>query len=235
MPPLPSAARFDTDVFTGRIAGFGTTSGVRFVVGLWASSPFGAVTDVMVETVDGHRTLLAPTAALADYIAETYTFDEVRVLPVTRRATAAWVAGGADLVTVEAGRQDAPDPDEPGAPGGLLRLELEVGGRPGLGRLLRAVPRGMAVRPAWLRLIDPVAAFLQPGVSTAGTAGGGRREYYGVTDVRAIDRVEGRWGPQELGAVAPLTPPVRFGFASAPAAPSIVEVTTTIRRPRTRV
>ena len=35
-------------MFTGHIAGFGTGSGVRFVVGTWAQSPFGAFTDVMV-------------------------------------------------------------------------------------------------------------------------------------------------------------------------------------------
>ena len=34
--------------FEGQIAGLGSTSGVRVVVGHWARSPFGAFTDAMV-------------------------------------------------------------------------------------------------------------------------------------------------------------------------------------------
>ena len=47
--------------FAGRIAGVGSTSGVRVVVGHWHSSPLGAFADVMVETASGHRVLLAPS------------------------------------------------------------------------------------------------------------------------------------------------------------------------------
>jgi hypothetical protein len=47
-------------VFTGRIAGFGSGAGVRMVVGSWLESPFGRFADVMVETADGKRILLAP-------------------------------------------------------------------------------------------------------------------------------------------------------------------------------
>jgi hypothetical protein len=46
--------------FTGWIAGLGTGSGYRVVIGHWPRSPFGVVTDTMVEDLPGHRTLYAP-------------------------------------------------------------------------------------------------------------------------------------------------------------------------------
>src|SRR5664279_2759040 len=70
--------------FDGAIAGMGTASGTRLVVGMWPLSPYGSVTDVMVERPDGHRILLAPTQGFADFVAATYEFDEVRVTPVLR-------------------------------------------------------------------------------------------------------------------------------------------------------
>ncbi len=69
--------------FRGRIAGVGSTSGTRVVVGWWHESPFGPFADVMVETAAGHRVLLAPTPEVAELVATTYTFDEVRLEPVT--------------------------------------------------------------------------------------------------------------------------------------------------------
>jgi hypothetical protein len=54
--------------YQGRIAGVGTTSGVRLVVGNWAHTPLGSFADVMVERPDGHRVLLAPSAAVRDVI-----------------------------------------------------------------------------------------------------------------------------------------------------------------------
>ena len=47
-------------VFGGHIAGLGTTSGVRMVIGMWSESPFGRFADVMVETADGQRTPAGP-------------------------------------------------------------------------------------------------------------------------------------------------------------------------------
>ena len=35
--------------FDGAIAGMGTASGTRLVVGMWPLSPYGSVTDVMIE------------------------------------------------------------------------------------------------------------------------------------------------------------------------------------------
>ena len=67
--------------FRGRIAGVGSTSGVRVVVGWWAESPFGAFADAMVERADGHRLLLAPSEEVRDLVSTTYVFDETRVEP----------------------------------------------------------------------------------------------------------------------------------------------------------
>ncbi|MET4052736.1 hypothetical protein ABID81_002108 [Frigoribacterium sp. PvP054] len=200
--------------FHGRIAGFGTTSGTRVVVGLWNRSPLGRFVDVMVEAADGHRTLLAPSQAVADYVSSTYTFDEVRVQPVSWR--------GVDRTLRVSAGPDASGDD-------VLDLSLEIGPVSPLGWLLRLVPAAFATRPGWLTLIDPVARLLVPGARTAGTAGGGRREYYGVTLARRVVAVDARFDGRPLGALAPLDPPVRFGFGSAPADPSLVDVTTTIR------
>lgn len=65
--------------FDGWIAGIGTASGVRIVIGHWPSSPFGPVSDVMIESPGGHRLLLASATRLATFVATTYRFDQVRV------------------------------------------------------------------------------------------------------------------------------------------------------------
>jgi hypothetical protein len=196
--------------FSGRIAGFGTASGTRVVLGLWERTPFGAFADAMIEDGDGRRLLVAPTREVADFIGSTYAFDEVRIAPVSWRR----IAGG---LSVSAGP---------------LAVRLELGGLTPLGRLLRIVPRPLAEHPAWLTAISPVASLLVRGVSTAGSAGHGRREYYGVRAIRRVEGVHARLAEEDLGPLRPLSPPVRFGFSSAPAAPAIVDVTTTIALPR---
>ncbi|NQX05567.1 hypothetical protein HQQ82_11305 [Rathayibacter sp. VKM Ac-2856] len=196
--------------FSGRIAGFGTASGTRIVLGMWERTPFGAFADAMIERPDGHRILIAPTDEVAGFIGSTYSFDEVLLAPVSWRR----ISGGLD------------------AAAGPLAVSLRLGGLTPLGRLLRIVPRPLAEHPAWLTAISPVASVLVRGVSTAGSAGHGRREYYGVRAIRRILEVSASLGGEDLGALGPLSPPVRFGFSSAPAAPAIVDVTTTITLPR---
>jgi len=195
-----------TQRFDGHIAGFGTAEGTRLVVGVWRESPFGDFADVMVERADGERMLLAPSDEVAEYVASTYSFDSVVVTPVRVRRRGS-------RVSVDAGP---------------LRARFDVGAVSPLGMLLRLVPGFLATRPAWLRAIDPLAALLVPGARTAGSAGGGRREYYGVTSARRIVAVEAHWNGSDLGELARLHPPVRFGFGSAPADPHIVRVRTTI-------
>ena len=80
------------DRFDGQIAGVGTTSGLRAVVGSWAAGPWGAFADVMVERPDGERLLLAPSPQVADLVASTYRFDRVVLTPV---AAAVGVGGAA--------------------------------------------------------------------------------------------------------------------------------------------
>ena len=143
------------DRFDGCIAGLGSPAGLRVVVGHWPSSPLGPFTDVMVERPDGHRILLAPDERVAEFVAATYTFDEVRCTPVTTT-----VAGNRWRVTA-----------------GLLDLEFTTGRRTALGVLLRAVPRPLATAPAWItsstswrvaccRASGPAAAPAGDGAST---------------------------------------------------------------------
>jgi len=188
--------------FDGAIAGMGTASGTRLVVGMWPLSPYGSVTDVMIERPDGHRILLAPTQELADFIAGIYEFDEVRVTPVLRvRDGTKWMVSTDDLA-----------------------LTFDLGGRPPLGWVLTAVPRGLARARWWTTLQDPIARVAMDGVRTRGSAGGGRREWYSAMDLHRIKSVSARFDGEELGELRPVTPPVRFGFASTPEDPSLVRV-----------
>ena len=192
--------------FRGRIAGVGTTSGVRVVVGHWHETPLGAFSDAMVETAAGHRVLLAPHEEAAEFIAATYTFDEVRTEPFTVAATAArWEVRSPSLV-----------------------LDLAVGPRTGLGRLLRLVPDRLATAPAFCALTDPVARVVLDGVRTRGSAAGTRREWYGATDHHAVTAAAGTFEGAPLGTLARVEPPPRFGFSSTPARPSVTDVVTTV-------
>jgi hypothetical protein len=110
--------RRDREQFTGCIAGLGTASGHRVVIGHWARSPYGAVTDVMVEDPVGHRTLYAPTRQLAAFLTASYRFDQVQVVPCrARRSGPDW--------TVQAGP---------------LQVSFTTGRRNLLGWLLWAIP-----------------------------------------------------------------------------------------------
>ena len=194
-------------MFDGHIAGIGTASGLRAVVGVWQASPFGAFSDVMVQQPSGHRLLLAPTAEVARFISDTYRFDEVRVLEVNTTLAR-------DLLTVDAG---------------VLAVRARLGPRTLLGRVLRAVPRPLAVHPRWLQVISPVAAVLSGGGSrTSGAARSGRHEYYGVSDLRAISSAVVQWDGVDAGALAPIVPAVTFGFSSVPPQPNLARVRTTV-------
>jgi hypothetical protein len=188
--------------FRGAIAGVGSASGVRVVVGRWDESPFGPFADAMVETASGHRVLVAPSEEVAEFVASTYVFDEVRVEPVT----------------VDGWRLDSPS----------LRLALVLGARTGLGRLLRLVPRRLAESPAWCTVTDPVARVVLRGVRTRGSAATGRHEWYGATDAHAVDALTGTFDGVDLGGLAPVVPPPAFGFSSTPARPSVTAVVTTV-------
>jgi hypothetical protein len=192
--------------FEGQIAGLGSTSGVRVVVGRWEQSPLGSFADVMLERPDGHRILYAPSAAVGDFIADTYVFDEVRTVPVAAAVTnGRWTVQADDLA-----------------------LSFTTGGRLPLGWLLRAVPRRLAASPAWAGLVDPVARLALRGVRTRGQARSGRREWYGATDLRAVTSLEGSLAGRPLGDLARVHPPARFGFSSTPTRPAVTSVVTTV-------
>lgn len=164
--------------------GVGTTSGVRIVVGMWDRSPFGAFTDVFLELPDGTSVLLAPDEIVAAYVSGTYRFDTVSVVDVRARRT----ARGLEL--------DA----------GALQVSVDVGTISPLGRLLRIVPKPVARDPRWLAAIDPIARLVAPGSGTAGSAGNGRREYYGVTGAHDVTGVRGTWAggaPRNARAARP--------------------------------
>lgn len=212
----------------------GSTSGVRVVLGWWHQSPFGAFADAMVERPDGHRILLAPTHQVADFVSATYVFDEVRIEAVTIEA---WV--GTSFPASES-RRESRDRARAAREGSSrrgatwqvdspsLHLELTVGERTGVGRLLRLVPRGLATSPLWTTAIDPVARVAMRGVRTRGVARAGRREYYGAVDSHAVAAASGRLDGIPLGDLAPVDPPCRFGFSSTPRRPSVTDVVTTI-------
>jgi hypothetical protein len=194
--------------FDGWILGVGTSSGTRVVVGHWPRSPFGPVSDVMVEHADGHRLLLAPQPAVAEFIATTYTFDQITLGPVT------------------VGR---PDPVSWIVTAGPLNLHAHTGRRSSLGWLLHALPARLAAAPAWVGLMDLPARLA--GLRTRGTAGNGRTEWYGVHDLHTVADLTATWSGSRLGTLAPIRPPVTFGFASVPPTPSLTRVTTTIAIP----
>ena len=176
---------------------------MRVVVGRWDESPFGPFVDAMVETASGHRVLVAPTAEVADFVADTYSFDEIRVEPISATG---WSVRSASL-----------------------SFDLSTGRRTGLGRLLRLVPRAVAESTWWCALTDPVARLVLRGVRTRGTAGGGRREWYGATDVHAVAAVTATFDGADLGALAPVEPAPRFGFSSTPRRPAVTDLVTTVR------
>jgi hypothetical protein len=160
----------------------------------------------MLQQPSGHRLLLAPTQEAADFISTTYSFDEVQVLDVSAELDRHRLAVDA----------------------GPLAIRAEVGPRTLLGTALRAVPRRLAVHPRWLSGVSPLAALAAPGARTFGTAGNGRLEYYGVSDLHHITSAVVTWEGADAGALAPIRPAVTFGFSSVPPRPSLARVRTTV-------
>jgi hypothetical protein len=203
-------ARRRQERFTGWIAGFGTASGHRVVVGRWPRSPYGVVTDVMIEDPTGHRTLYAPTPQLAEFLSANYGFHDVQVAACSaRRSGPCW--------TVQAGH---------------LRLSFTIGQRTPLGWLLRVVPAPLARTPWWVGLLDLPARRLLPGVRTRGRTRDGRRQWYGAQDLYPIIAADAALSGRDLGALRAVHPPVGFGFGSVPQRPSLVGLTTMIEAVR---
>ncbi|AEE47226.1 hypothetical protein [Cellulomonas fimi] len=199
------------DRYDGHILGLATQDGRRVVVGRWLRSPWPPFADVMTQDADGHRTLVAPTRAVADEIAATYVFDEVVLAPVRVACDATsrrW--------TVDAGP---------------LTADVTVGARTPLGALLGLVPGPLTRSRVFATLADPVARAFLPGVRTRGSAGGGRREWYSATDQHRVTGARVTWDGHGCGPLEPVVPPVAFGFSSVPRRPTVTAVRTTIERP----
>jgi hypothetical protein len=195
-----------TSSFEGHIAGIGTSSGTRIVVGMWDVSPFGSFADTMVEQPSGHRILIAPRQDVADFVASTYSFDEVRIEPVSVERGGEW---------------------------SVHTRSLQVRFTPGrplwVSPVLGLVPGWLRRTSGWARLCNPFASRLMPGVRTYGSAGGGRTEWYAARQVRRLVCARATWEGTELGELAPVTPAVRFGFASSPARPTLTSLTSYVR------
>jgi hypothetical protein len=207
---MPLLARKDHERFTGWIAGLGTSSGYRLVVGHWPRSPYGMVTDVMAEDPAGHRTLYAPTPQLAALLAAAYRFHDVQIVACSaRRAGPCW--------TVQAGP---------------LQLSFTIGRRTLPGRLLRLPPAPLARTTWWISLLDLPARRLLPGVRTRGRTRDGRRQWYGAHDLHSLIAADATLAGRDLGALRAVHPPVGFGFGSVPRQPSLVHLTTIIEAAR---
>lgn len=192
--------------FDGDITGIGTTSGTRIVVGHWPSSHLGDFADVMVEFADGERLLIAPDDEVREFVTATYNFDRTALTEVT------YTTDGRHT-TVTAGD---------------LVVSFTTGSPTALGRLLSLMPTAIVTAPWFCAISDPIARVVMRGVRTRGTAGGGRREYYGARGQRRVIEVEATWRGDDLGHLTDVDPPVRFGFGSTPKKPSTTRITTTI-------
>jgi hypothetical protein len=73
-----------------------------------------------------------------------------------------------------------------------------------------------------------VAGILSKGSRTSGSAGSGRREYYGVSDLHGIASAVVTWEGADAGTLAAIRPAVTFGFSSVPPRPSLARVRTTV-------
>lgn len=200
--------------FFGWIAGAGSTSGTRLVLGHWATSPFGTFSDVMVAHPDGRRELLAPTQPIAQFVTDTYRFDTLTICDVAVHRSGGSAAGSQWQVSA-----------------GPLTWSFTVGPRRNIGWLLKAVPQRLATSRGFARLTDPVARVVMPGVRTIGRAGGPddpRLEWYAGRDLHRIVASAASWDGQDLGGLAPVTPPPRFGFSGTPTTPSLTKVVSTV-------
>ena len=203
-------ARRKREQFTGWIAGFGTDSGHRVVIGHWHTSPYGAVTDAMVEDPADHRTLYAPTPQLAKFLGAAYGFHDVQVARCSARCSGPrW--------RVQAGP---------------LQVSLTLGRRNLLGWLLWAMPAALARTPWWVGLMDFPARWLLAGVRTRGRTRDGRRQWYGAQDLHPIIAANATLRGRDLGGLRAVQPPVGFGFGSVPGRPSLVHLTTMIETVR---
>ena len=190
----------------GTIAGSGFASGDRFVAGIWEAGPLGPMTDLMWADPEGNRTLLAPTENVAAFVGGVYDFDEVRIAPF-------------ELLSAQ--------PLHVHLRAGPIDLELRARRGP---RIFALRPRALRHARAWIRIEDlvlrPIVGRLllkgARGVRGYGVSPTGVREWYAIDSYSPVEAARASIGGRDLGAMAPLDPPVRFGFSEFPARPALV-------------
>ncbi|HXH57047.1 hypothetical protein [Iamia sp.] len=191
----------------GIIAACGFASGHRVVVGHWARSPVGPMSDVMWADPDGARTLFAPTHAVAAFVTAVYDFDRVEVgaLDVSgdERGVEVSIRDGARTVHMGAG------------PG----WHIPPSRRP-------------AALTRWVEA--PIARALM-GVHTYGVTPRGVREWYQATTWRPVTSARATLAGRDLGVRAAVDPPCRFGFSEPPPRPSITAVRPLLEDPSGRL
>ena len=187
------------------IVSAGFTSGDRFMVGHWASSPIGPLDDVMWGRPDGERVLLASSASEADFITAVYRFDRVHVVPVRVRS-------GDGVLELTAG-------------------DLELRARAGRGWRL---PLGRRP-PWFTRWVEGPVARAAMGVRTYGTSPTGVRQWYQAARSRPVVEASARLEGRDLGALVPRWDPVRVGFTEPPRRPSWVDVRPLLEDPSGRL
>lgn len=199
-------SRRDRVRLEGRIAGVGFSSGHRFVAGLWERGPLGPMVDVMWARPDGARTLLASSAEVARFVGGVYRFDETLVVPVDLDQDDARIELHAGPLRV------------------TLQTDLPV-------KAFSLRPRGLRRSTWWVRVEDalfrPLAGPLLlkggGGVRLYGRSPSGVREWYCIDNYRRIKTASGSLDGEDLGSLAPLDPPARFGFSEFPRHPAVVD------------
>jgi hypothetical protein len=163
--------------------------------------------DLMWAGPDARRRLVTGTAQAAAFVSSVYDFDQIDVVP-----------GFSARLDERTLRVEAPE----------------------LGLVFRArAGRGWPVPlpgPAWVtrRLAGPVARRLL-GVRTYGISPTGVREWYRARWYRPLVEARASVGGRDLGALAPLDPPVGFGFSEPPRRPSMVWVRPLLDDPTGRI
>jgi hypothetical protein len=193
----------------GIIAAAGFASGDRVVVGHWASTPIGPMSDVMWAAPDGIRTLFAPTDAVATFVTAVYDFDQVVVGPLV-------VEGDARGLDVRIGPHVIAPVGGPGGEAATRTVCLRSG--PGW----RIPPRRRP--PALTRLVEAPIARVAMGVRTYGVSPRGVREWYQATEWRPLVSASATIDDESLGPMRPIDPPCGFGFSEPPRRPSLTVV-----------
>ena len=196
-PATPSDGRF---TLRGWIGSAGFASGDRFVVGHWARSPVGPITDVMWARPDGTRVLLAPHRRAADFITAVYAFDEVEVTPIAGQVGPTGLRVRTD------------------------RLALDLVPR----RWFLPLPGALLPAALWRWVAAPIAKLAMD-VRVHGHSPTGVEEWYRARRWSPLRDARGELDGRDLGALASVDPPLGVGFSEPPSLPSLTRVDPLLR------